>query len=394
MKEVHNNNINLNDSESFFQEDVKKENRFIKKFILNLFLIFTCFSLGIALSFSATIFKDMIIPKFANDSIQNFKQNEDLQIENVSNSISYIIENVKPAIVSITTLTQMQDFFNNNIDRENNGSGIIFHKTATEIYIVTDYNIISNAKDIGVAIEDNKPISAKIVAKNPNENLAIISVPIEELNKMGIYNIKVAKFADSSNVLEGDYVIAIGNAIGEGNIATFGIISATSREVVIQNRRLNVLQTTAAINPGNSGGALINLKGEVIGINIDKITDFGVEGIGYSISSNIAMPLIEEMLNNTNPATLGVEIIDASSYPDSKYKAGALVLNVLENSSAHRAGILPYDIITSINGVPILNSSQLIKEVKKHSPKDIAKLTLIRENEVISVKVKFLQPKD
>ncbi len=350
--------------------------------------------MGIALSFSATIFKDMIIPKFANDSIQNFNQNEDLQIENVSNSISYVIENVKPAIVSITTLTQMQDFFNNHIDTENNGSGIIFHKTATEIYIVTDYNIISNAKDIGVVIEDNKPISAKIVAKNPNENLAIISVPIEELNKMGIYNIKVAKFADSSNVLEGDYVIAIGNAIGEGNIATFGIISATSREVVVQNRKLNVLQTTAAINPGNSGGALINLKGEVIGINIDKITDFGVEGIGYSISSNIAMPLIEEMLNNTNPATLGVEIVDASSYPDSKYKAGALVLNVLKNSSAHRAGILPYDIITSINGVPILNSSQLIKEVKKHSPKDTAKLTLIRENEVISIKVKFLQPKD
>ena len=384
---------NMNDTESFFQENIKKRNKFIRKIIVNLICILACFALGITLSFSATIFKDMVIPKFANESIQKLNQSEDLQIQNVSNSLSAIIESVKPAIVSINTFKQSEDFFKNPINKEDAGSGIIFYKTATEVYIVTNYNIVSDAQEIGVAIEDNKPVYAKIVAQNPNQNLSIISVSMKDLEKKGIKDIKVAKFADSSNVLEGDYVIAIGNAIGEGNTATFGIISSTSKEIIFENRKLNVLQTTAAINPGNSGGALINLKGEVIGINVDKVTDFGVEGIGYSISSNIAMPVIEEMLNNTNPATLGVEIVDASSYPNAKYKAGALVLNIVQNSSAHIAGILPYDVITSINGVPILNSSQLIQEVKKYSPKDTVKVTLIRENEVITLKVKFVKQK-
>lgn len=386
------------DSKSFFQENIKKENSFlksIKKLSLVTIYIFSCFILGLIISFSIIIFKDIVIPNFANNSIQKFNNTnneENLNIQNVSNNLSSVIENVKPSIVSITTLTRTQDFLNNPINKEDSGSGIIFHKTATDVYIVTNNSIVDDVDNVAIVIQDKKPIFAKLVAKNENNNLAIISVPMKEVNKLGIYDVKVARFGSSSSILEGDYVIAIGNAIGEGNTATFGMISAKSREIVVNNRKLNVLQTTAAINPGNNGGALINLNGEVIGINVAKVVDSSVEGIGYSISTDIAMPLIEEMMNNTNPATLGVEIVDASAYPNTKYKVGALVVNIIKNGSAHKAGVLPYDIITSVNNSPILNSAQLIKEIKKYSPKDIIKLNIIRNGEVINLKVKLLKP--
>ncbi|MDE6182545.1 MAG: trypsin-like peptidase domain-containing protein, partial [Eubacteriales bacterium] len=347
------------------------------------------FIIGIVFSFSYVFIKDIAITKFANDKISNSYE-EDFQIQNVSNNLSNIIESVKPSIVSITTLTQTKDFFNNTVNSKGLGSGIIFHKTATDVYIVTNYHVISEAVAIGVAVENNQPVYANLVGKDVNNDLAVISVSYADLKKSGANEIKVAKFADSSYVLEGDYVIGIGNALGEGNIATFGMISATSREVVLENRKLNVIQTTAAINPGNSGGALINLNGEVIGINVSKIDNTNVEGIGYSISTSVAMPLIEQMMNNTNPATLGVEITDASSYPNAKYKVGALIVKVSEGGSAEKAGLMQYDIITSINETPILNSSQLVQEVKKYSTKDTIKLTIIRDGEVMTKKVKLL----
>ncbi|MDE6356999.1 MAG: trypsin-like peptidase domain-containing protein, partial [Eubacteriales bacterium] len=374
------------------REKSKKENKFfkfIKVLSLRFIFIFASFVIGIVFSFSYIFLKDIVIPKFANDSVSKSYEG-DFQIQNVSSNISSIIENVKPSIVSITTLMQTRDFFNNITNSEGSASGIIFHKTATEVYIVTNYHVISNATAIGVAVEDNKPVYANLIAKDVNNNLAILSVSYAELKKSGAKEIKVAKFADSSYVLEGDYVIGIGNALGQGNTATFGMISATSRDIVLENRKLNVIQTTAAINPGNSGGALINLNGEVIGINTSKIDDNDVEGIGYSISSNVAMPLIEQMMNNTNPATLGVEITDASAYPNAKYKVGALIVKVNEGSSAERAGLLPYDIVTSINETPILNSSQLVQEIKKYSPKDTVKLNIIRDGEVLTIKVRLL----
>lgn len=393
MENINNETNIKNCSEKFFEEKIKKENKFlkfIKGLSLRAILIFASFIIGIVFSFSYVFLKDIVIPKFANDSVSKSYE-EDFQIQNVSSNVSSIIENVKPSIVSITTLTQKRDFFNNIINAEDSGSGIIFHKTATDVYIVTNYHVISEATAIGVAIEEkDKPVYANLIAKDVNNNLAILSVSYADLKKSGAKEIKVAKFADSSYALEGDYVIAIGNALGEGNTATFGMISATSRDIVFANRKLNVIQTTAAINPGNSGGALINLNGEVIGINTSKIDDTNVEGIGYSISSNVAMPLIEQMMNNTNPATLGVEITDASSYPNAKYKVGALIVKVNEGGSAEKAGLQPYDIVTSINETPILNSSQLVQEIKKYSPKDTIKLNIIRDGEVLPIKVKLL----
>ena len=392
MEDIHNKDNLGNSPNSFFQEKVlneKKSLKFIKSLSFKTIYIALSFLIGVVFSFSFVYLKDVYIPKFANDTIINSSP-EDLQVQNMSSNISNIIENVKPSIVSITTLVQTRDFFNNVINSEDSGSGIIFHKTSNDVYIVTNYHVVANATSVGVAIEENSPVSANLIAKDANNDLAIISVPYSELKKSGADEIKVAKFADSSSALEGDYVIGIGNALGEGNTATLGMISAKSKDIVLGNKSLNVIQTTAAINPGNSGGALINLNGEVIGINTSKVADNTVEGIGYSISSNVAMPLIEQMMNNTNPATLGVEVTDASNYPNSKYKVGAIIVNVFKNGSADKAGLMPYDIVTSINEVPILNSSQLVQEIKKYSPKDTIKLNIIRNGEAMQIKVRLL----
>ncbi len=375
--------------EAFFQETVtKSKGKFLKNSFLKLFMFIFSLILGIVLSFSVIFLKDTIIPQVAQNSVSTSLSDNEFEIQTISSNLVSIIENTKPSIVSITSFTQYNDFFNNTINYESPGSGIIFHKTADEVFIVTNYHTIENADAIGVAVEDNEPVMAELIAKDANNDLAVIVVSYSDLVNSGATDIKVAKFASSSTVLPGDSVIAIGNALGEGNTATFGIISATSKDIVVDGVTLNVLQTDAAINPGNSGGALINLKGEVIGINVAKSSEESVEGIGYSISTDVAMPIIEQMLNNTNPATLGVSVVDASQ-TNSKYSLGAMVVSIVEDSPADNSSLQVGDIITSLNDTPILSSSQLVDEIKKYSVKDRIKLTVLRDNEVLTIKVKL-----
>lgn len=400
MEEFHkpNQNDSLNVPESFYNEKIKKKSKFsktVKNISVSSVCIFLSLIIGGAFSFMYVFLEEIIIPKFANKSIvtnqSNISENSDInKIKNVSDSISNIINTVKPSVVTITTLTQQKDFFNMPINSQDNGSGIIFHKTSSEVYVVTNYHVVQNATSIGVAIEDKEPVSAKLMAKDPNYDLAVLSIKYSDLLALNIKDVKVAKFGNSENLLTGDYAIAIGNALGEGNTATFGIISATSRDIVVSNRSLNVIQTTAAINPGNSGGALVNSNGEVIGINTAKINSNVVEGIGYSISSNIAIPLIEQMMNNTNPATLGVYIADAASDQNSNYKMGALIIEVMPNGSAFKAGLKANDIITGLNENPILNSKQLIEEMKKYSIKNTIKVKILRNGKVLTIKVKLI----
>ena len=190
----------------------------------------------------------------------------------------------------------------------------------------------------------------------------------------------------------GDYVIAIGNTLGEGITSTFGMISSTSTDIVANNKQLNVLQTTAAINPGNSGGALINLKGEVIGINTAKVADNNVENIAYTIGSSVAMPIIEDIMSNLNPTSLGVTVTDVknANVGNQDISVGALIVEVVSNGSADKAGLKSSDIITSVNDVPILSSSQLVEEIKKYKVGDTVKLKFIRNGELKNIKVKFL----
>lgn len=395
-----NNNQKDNDPNEpykFYKEEIKKQNN-IKKGLKKLFIyigsIACSLIIGLAISFTYIYCKDIIIPKYANNSIiEASLDGSSNNIVKTSNSlVKNAIENARPSVVSITTLNNSVDWFNNSTQYQGAGSGIIFHKTSTDVFIVTNYHVIQNASSIGVAIDDNKPIKANLVGKDENYDLAVLSINSDSLNDEELSNIQVAKFADSSNLIVGDYVIAIGNAVGEGITSTFGMISSVSTDIISENKKLNVLQTTAAINPGNSGGALINLNGEVIGINTAKVADNKVESVGYTISSAVAMPIIEDIMRNLNPTSLGVMITDAQN-ANIDYEGmagGALIVEIVPDGSADRAGLKVNDIITSVNDVPILSSSQLVEEIKKYEVWDTIKLKIIRNGKLETIKVKLL----
>lgn len=205
---------------------------------------------------------------------------------------------------------------------------------------------------------------------------------------------QVAEFGDSDSTQVGDTVIAIGNALGQGNTATKGIISVGAKEVNINGKKLTVLQTDAAINPGNSGGALVNQKGQVIGINTAKIALTSVEGVGYSIASNVAESLIEQLMNTTDSATLGVSVVTITDEMAQYYNlptAGVMVQEVVQGGSAAQSGIKQNDIITSFNGQPTFTNDQLVSLVKKTKVGDTVNVKLIRNGQTLDVKVKMLK---
>lgn len=395
-----NDNQKDNDSNEpykFYKEEIKKQNN-IKKGLKKLFIyigsVACSLIIGLAISFTYIYCKDIIIPKYANNSIieASLDGSSNNIVKTSNDLVKNAIENARPSVVSITTLNNSVDWFNNSTQYQGAGSGIIFHKTSTDVFIVTNYHVIQNASSIGVAIDDNKPIQANLVGKDENYDLAVLSISSDSLNDEELSNIQVARFADSSNLIVGDYVIAIGNAVGEGITSTFGMISSVSTDIISENKKLNVLQTTAAINPGNSGGALINLNGEVIGINTAKVADNKVESVGYTISSTVAMPIIEDIMRNLNPTSLGVMITDAQS-ANIDYEGmagGALIVEIVPDGSADKAGLKVNDIITSINDVPILSSSQLVEEIKKYEVWDTIKLKIIRNGKLETIKVKLL----
>ncbi len=392
----HNNeqSDSLKDTHLFYKEEIKKQNKiskvFKKLFIYVGSLAFSL-ALGLAISFSYIYCKDIVIPKYANDSIIETTQTSNV-IETSNDLVKMAIQNASPSIVSITTLNDSVDWFNNATTYKGIGSGIIFHKTSNEVFIATNYHVIENASKIGIVIGDDEPIEAKIVGKDENYDLAVISISIESLSEEEIDDIRVARFASSDNLMVGDYVIAIGNAVGEGITSTFGIISQTSTDIISNNKKLNVMQTTAAINPGNSGGALINLNGEIIGINTAKVDDNTVESVAYTISSSVAMPIIEDIMSNLNPTSLGVLVTDAKdaniSYDG--MAGGAIVVEIVPGGSADKAGLKANDVITSVNDVPIFSSSSLVEEIKKYEVWDTIKLKIIRNGELKTIKVKLL----
>lgn len=395
-----NDNQKDNDSNEpykFYKEEIKKQNN-IKKGLKKLFIyigsVACSLIIGLAISFTYIYCKDIIIPKYANNSIieASLDGSSNNIVKTSNDLVKNAIENARPSVVSITTLNNSVDWFNNSTQYQGAGSGIIFHKTSTDVFIVTNYHVIQNASSIGVAIDDNKPIQANLVGKDENYDLAVLSISSDSLNDEELSNIQVARFADSSNLIVGDYVIAIGNAVGEGITSTFGMISSVSTDIISENKKLNVLQTTAAINPGNSGGALINLNGEVIGINTAKVANNKVESVGYTISSAVAMPIIEDIMRNLNPTSLGVMITDAQN-ANIDYEGmagGALIVEIVPDGSADKAGLKVNDIITSINDVPILSSSQLVEEIKKYEVWDTIKLKIIRNGKLETIKVKLL----
>lgn len=282
--------------------------------------------------------------------------------------VADIVDNVIPSIVSITNMGQQEmgrDFFGRSYmqDTESAGSGIIIGQTEEEIYIATNNHVVANSSQLTVNFTDDQSVTAEIKGADASTDLAVISVAIKDIPAETLEKIKVATLGNSDDIRVGQSAVAIGNALGYGQSVTTGVISALDREVTVQDENTGVsitndlIQTSAAINPGNSGGALVNMKGEVIGINSVKYNDTSVEGMGFAIPISAAEPIINdlitrEVVDESNSAYLGVSGQDVTDDLAESFgiPEGLYITMVQENSAAEKAGIKKGDVITEFDG--------------------------------------------
>jgi serine protease Do len=302
--------------------------------------------------------------------------------------ITDIVDSAMPSIVTInSTFAQSYDVFGQQYNGENqgSGSGIIIGKNDKELLIATNNHVVENADSITVTFKDNKQAKAIIKGTDAVADLAVVSIDLKSISEDTMKSIKVATLGDSESVKVGQMAIAIGNALGYGQSVTVGYISAKDRKVEIDGKTMVLLQTDAAINPGNSGGALLNLKGEVIGINSVKYASSGVEGMGYAIPISRATPIINELKNRETLAAdekgyLGVYIKQVTQEISDMYNwpIGIYVISTVEGSSAAKAGIIAGDIITKVNGTEVTAESQLQEKISSYRAGTKVTLTVMR----------------
>lgn len=290
--------------------------------------------------------------------------------EKDESSVAAVVKNVMPSIVAINTLgsTTIQDFFGRQYREEasGSGSGFIIGQNENEILIATNNHVINEATTIGILFIDKTTATATVKGKAPNSDLAVLSVDIKQLSEATLDEIRIATLGSSEAIELGDMAIAIGNALGYGQSVTVGYISALDREITVDKVTLKVLQTDAAINPGNSGGALLNSKGEVIGINSVKFVSDSVENIGYAIPVSEAIPIVNRLMNHTvladsEKAYLGIEPKNITEVYSQRFNLpmGVYVVKIREKSAASVAGVKPGDIIVAINDVPVSTEVEL-----------------------------------
>jgi serine protease Do len=276
-------------------------------------------------------------------------------------NIAEVIAEVKPSVVAINTRVPSYSIFIGQFTQEGAGSGWIVDEAGL---IVTNNHVVQGAESISVTLDDGRTFSAETVRTDSLTDLAVVKINAEDLS--------AATMGDSSLLKVGDWVTAIGNSLGMGISATSGIVSGLGISMVgsAGQTLYDLIQTDAAINPGNSGGPLVNMAGEVIGITSAKVAEVGVEGMGYAISSNVAIPVIEELVSTGYVVRpwMGVEgllTVDSSvaSYFRLRVDAGVLVRGVTANSPAAEAGLQPGDVIVAFEDEEMTNVEQLRRTI-------------------------------
>lgn len=307
------------------------------------------------------------------------------KIEGIVSDVSDIVDKVMPSIVSINStdiITSYDIFFGSKVNSPvvGSGSGIIIGQSDSHILIVTNNHVIENAEKIEIVFADDSKAEASVKGANANSDLAVLEVAIDDLSDETLNSIKVARLGNSNNLKAGEMVIAIGNALGYGQSVTVGYISALDREIEIEGIKMNLLQTDAAINPGNSGGALLNIYGEVIGINSVKFADTNVEGMGYAIPISDAIPMINLLMNSkalevTEMGFLGINVETAQNVTEDlatlyNMPVGIFINDVVEGSPAEKAGLKPGHIIVGFDDIKIETVDDLLNVLTYSRPGD------------------------
>ncbi|MBE5905421.1 MAG: trypsin-like serine protease [Lachnospiraceae bacterium] len=292
-----------------------------------------------------------------------------------ASTISDIVDASMPSVVAITNTTQQEvpDFFFGTQTKEvpSAGSGIIIAEDEKYLYIATNNHVVDSSVDNKVTFSDNETVEATVKGTNASKDLAVVAVKLNDLKDSTKKTIKVATMGDSSKCKVGDPVIAIGNALGFGQSVTQGCVSALNRSVTVENITNTLMQTDAAINGGNSGGALLNAKGEVIGINSAKYSGEGVEGMGYAIPINDAKAIIESLISMEAVAEgeqgyLGIYPQDITEDIASVYNMpeGIYIRELVPGGAAAQAGLQSGDIITKIDNFEIHTTTDLQAQLK------------------------------
>lgn len=288
--------------------------------------------------------------------------------------VSEIVEQAMPSVVAITNtmLYQQQTWFGPSqpVEVPSSGSGIIIGQNDDELLIVTNNHVVADSKELSVTFIDNSQVPAAIKGTDSESDLAVIAVPLNEIQADTMTQIKVAVLGDSDALKVGQGVIAIGNALGYGQSVTVGYIGALDREVRAEDQTVrNLLQTDAAINPGNSGGALLNMNGEVIGINAAKYSSTEVEGMGYAIPINKAQDIMSELMTlktrvaveEKNQGYMGIQTqnIDESAAAMFGMPKGIYVYKIVEGGAAANSDLREKDIITKFDGQTVRTMADL-----------------------------------
>ena len=362
------------------------------------------------------------VSKTTNSSSQTSKSNSSsaslLKTTTTSNSsnkgsldVSDITTSAMPSIVSITnkSVQEVQDYFSQfgfggqgqtqTQETESQGSGIIIGKNDTELLMVTNNHVVEGADTLSVCFIDNKVYKANVKGTDAENDLAVIAVPLDSISDDTMSQIAVASIGDSDSLKVGEQVVAIGNALGYGQSVTTGIVSAVNRALSNNSSdtqdsnsssddssSATYIQTDAAINPGNSGGALLNMNGEVIGINSAKLASTEVEGMGYAIPISRVSDIIDNLMNQTTrtkvdsdkQGTIGIKGINVTSDVQEKYNLpeGIYVSEVTSGSAAEKAGITSGSVITKFDGKSVTDIESLQDLLQYYKAGETVELTL------------------
>ncbi len=320
---------------------------------------------------------------------------------NVSDGITEAVKQVEPAVMGVVNYSQVSDFFsqNNKLQATGVGTGVLFYKKDKYGYAVTNNHVVDGAAKVEVVLGSGKHVQAQVVGTDPYTDLAVLQVPVT-----AVKNIQPARFANSDNIEVGEPAIAIGTPMGLdfADSVTAGIVSAKKRIMPVEEPQTQqtldyqaVIQTDAAINPGNSGGPLINIHGEVIGINSSKIVAQNFEGMGFAIPANEARSIAEQILQTghaVHPA-LGISgyslnAVPEQYWPDVPVDYGIWV-RAADSSDAKAAGIKPQDVIVSIDGHTVKSMADLRTYLFQKQPGQTVTLRLYRGSQQLNVKVKL-----
>lgn len=305
----------------------------------------------------------------------------------VNTDVTEVVDEVMPAIVSITNhLTYNYYYYTKEADAS--GSGIIIGSNEKELLVVTNYHVIEDNDGITVTFADGADVAAQVKGTDVTRDLAVIAVKIEDLDQETMDSIAIARMGDSDALKVGEPVIAIGNALGYGQSVTTGVVSALDREMNMENVSGTFIQTDAAINPGNSGGALLNINGEVIGINSNKIGGSTVEGMGYAIPISAAKPIIDELslketrelLPEEEQGYLGISgaTTTAQEIMYYGYPEGVYVAKVYGGTAAEKAGVQQGDFIVSFDGETIKSMQSLANKLCYYAAGSTVEIEVMR----------------